>query len=141
MNLYKFYKTPEDLHKHDSKEDHVIELFWDKYKNNPKELKKREKAIAKSTEYSYLYAMDVLKGRFPLGEPAIAKSAKYSYWYARDILKGKFPLGEPAIAKSAKYSYWYARDVLRGEFKLGEPAIEKDENYWKQYCEHFRIKQ
>jgi hypothetical protein len=140
MNLYKFHQSPEDLHKHDSKEDHVIELFWDKYADNPKELKKREAVIAKSAKYSYLYAIDVLHGKFLLGEPAIAKSADYSYWYARNVLKGKSPLGEPAIAKDVLYSYWYAKYVLKGRFKLGEPAIEKDENYWNDYRKRFGIK-
>jgi hypothetical protein len=146
MNLYKFHQSPEDLHKHKEAEDSVVDMFWDKYKNNPKELKKKEWAIAKSAEYSYLYARNILEGRFELGrfelgEPAIAKSAEYSYLYAADVLNGKFPLGEPAIAKSAKYSYYYAEDVLHGKFPLGEPEIAKKANLWKEYCEIFGIKE
>jgi hypothetical protein len=82
-----------------------------------------EKAITKSSEYSYLYAAEVLKKSFKMGEPAIAKEASYSYFYAKNILKGSFALGEPAIAKDAEYSYMYARDILKGPFKLGEKAI------------------
>jgi hypothetical protein len=141
MNLYNYHKNPEDLHRHDSKEDHVIELFWGKYFGNSKELKKREKTIARDSHYSLIYAKDILKGRFPLGEPAIAKSSHYSYLYAKDVLHGKFPLGEPTIAKSSYYSYLYARDVLHGKFPLGEPEIVKKANLWKEYCEIFGIKE
>jgi hypothetical protein len=140
MNLYNYHSQPEDLHKHKEAEDSVVEVFWDKYKNNPKELKKREPAIAKSAEYSYYYAKNVIHGKFPLGEAAIAKDSYYSYYYARDVLKGRFPLGEPAIAKDAEYSYWYAKYVLKGEFPLGEPAIKRDKKNWKGYCAEFGIK-
>jgi hypothetical protein len=133
MNLYKFHQSPEDLHKHKEADESVVDMFWDKYKKNPKELKKREPAIAKSAVYSYYYAKNVLEGKFPLGEPAIAKSSEYSYWYARYVLEGKFPLGEPAIAKSATYSYYYAIDVLKGRFPLGEPAIKLNIHLWKEY--------
>ena len=39
--------------------------------------------IAKSAEWSYRYALNVLEGPFELGEPEIAKSAEWSYRYAR----------------------------------------------------------
>jgi hypothetical protein len=141
VNLYKFHQEPKDLHKHKEADESVIEVFWDKYKKNPKELKKREPAIAKSAKYSYLYARNILEGRFPLGEPDIAKDGEYSYYYAEDVLKGRFELGEPAIAKSAEYSYLYARDVLKGKFPLGEPAIKRDKKNWDDYCKKFGIKE
>jgi hypothetical protein len=66
-------------------------------------------------EEAYLYARDVLEGRFAEGESAIAQDAWYSYLYARYVLKGRFAEGEPAIARDAKYSKLYSRDILGGE--------------------------
>ena len=116
MNLYDLHNKPEDLHRHDAIDTHVADAFWDKYKNNPGELKKRESAIAKNTLYSYLYAEYIIKKRFELGEPAIAKDADYSYWYARNVLKGRFKLGEPAIAKRTWYASKYAEEIVKGKF-------------------------
>ena len=45
-----------------------------------------------------------------MGEKAIATSVANSYLYAKNILKGPFPLGEKIITASARYSYEYARD-------------------------------
>jgi hypothetical protein len=93
-----------------------------------------EPAIAKDTRCSYWYASEALKGPFPLGEPAIAKSPEYAYLYARDVLKGPFPLGEPEIAKTAGRAYSYAIEVLKGPFPLGEPAIAKDPEWAYEYA-------
>jgi hypothetical protein len=92
-------------------------------------LKELELEIAKDPKWAYEYALNVIKGRFELGEPVIAKDAKLAYNYALNIIKGRFPLGEPAIAKDLKYAYWYARDVIKGRFPEGEPAIARDPYY------------
>jgi hypothetical protein len=139
MNLYNYHSQPEELHKHKEADESVVDVFWDKYRTTAYQLKKREPAIAKSAMYSYYYAKNVLKGRFPLGEPEIAKSAEWSYEYARDVLKGKFPLGEPAIAKDRVYSYDYADVVLDARFPLGEPAIKQNQYLWQEYKKDFKI--
>jgi hypothetical protein len=43
-----------------------------------------------------------LKGRFELGESIIATNAVWSYFYAHDVLKDKFPKGE-AIMKNTPW--------------------------------------
>jgi hypothetical protein len=133
MNLYKLHDKPESIHGHDKMDTHVIDAFWDKYKDNPAELKKREKAIAKHTEYAHHYA-NILKGPFPAGEDAIAKDAFSSLYYAGSILKGRFPKGEKEIAKYPGYAYRYAEYVLKGPFKLGEDAISKNPEYAFKYA-------
>ena len=90
MNLYQLHSDPESLHKHDEAHNNVPKLFWEKYKNNSAELKKREDSISKDVEYSF-----------------------YSYWYARDVLDGPFPKGEEAISKDPQYSYLYAKNILK----------------------------
>ena len=51
--------------------------------------------------------------------------------YAADLIRNRFELGEPVIATNAHYSYRYACDVLKGRFELGEQAIAGDINYKK----------
>ena len=41
--------------------------------------------------------MALQRGPFELGEPILAKSTIYSYLYAINVLNGPFPLGEPSI--------------------------------------------
>ena len=86
MNLYNFRSKPESLLQYEKIAETNPHIFWEKYENNPEELKKREKYIAKDAEYSYDYARDVLRGPFPLGEEAIAKDKDFAYFYARYFL-------------------------------------------------------
>jgi hypothetical protein len=74
MNLYDLHNEPASLDHHTEAYDQLPDIFWGKYKDKPAELKKREQYIAKSTEYSYLYTIQVLKGPFKAGEAVIAKS-------------------------------------------------------------------
>jgi hypothetical protein len=102
-----------------------------------------EAVIAKYAEAAYTYASEILKGRFPQGEPTIIKAAETKghllIQYAKNVLKGRFPEGEPAIIKNG-FAYTYAKDVLNGtwEDKVGgetaqdaETAIAKDD--WTAY--------
>lgn len=69
----------------------------------------------RSPKYAYIYAHDVLDGKFSNGETIISKSPKYSFLYAREILKERFELGESIISTNVEYSYLYARDVFKSE--------------------------
>ena len=48
--------------------------------------------------WAYVYARDVIGGRFPEGEATIATDPYVAYVYARDELKGRFPEAEASIA-------------------------------------------
>jgi hypothetical protein len=87
MNLYQLHSNPKALDLHDEAHEKVPVVFWDKYKNNPEELKKREDEIAKDAEYSYYYATDVLKAPFPKGEDVIANTRYYALAYPKKILQ------------------------------------------------------
>ncbi len=134
MNLYNLHSDPKSMRNHDLHHNNIAELIWDKYKNNPAELKKREKIIAKDPYYAFIYAKDILHGCFPLGEEAIAKDLPYAYYYARDVLHNRFQLGEEAIAKDPYCACYYAIDVLHNRFPLGEEAIAKDPEYAHWYA-------
>lgn len=71
-----------------------------------------EKIISKHYYYSYLYAKNVLKKSFPLGEKAIAQDANCSYWYSM-LLFNRFKLGENVLYKYMYSAQFYTRDVLR----------------------------
>ena len=113
LNLYTLHSNPEILDHYDNIDMILPLVFWDKYKNNIPELKKREKYIAKYPEYAYKYAKNILKKPFVLGEPSIAKDPAAAYFYVKNILKKPFVLGEPSIAKNPASAYTYARDVLK----------------------------
>lgn len=71
-----------------------------------------EQIIAKSSYYSYKYALYVIKEPFSLGESAIATNAEDSYYYAKHVLRARFPLGESVIMNDPYYSYWYT-DIIK----------------------------
>ena len=127
MNLFKLHSTPEILFRHaDIIDKHPI-FFWEEYEYEPRELKKREKQIAKDAKFAYLYANRIINGPFKLGEEAIARDAEYSYLYAKNILKSSFPAGEEAISKDAEYAKDYAEYVLKADFYLDGKLIAKAE--------------
>ena len=100
MNLYNFHAKPKLLDGYDSVPENNPHFFWEKYRNNKEELKKREKYIAKDAEYSYDYARDVLRGPFPAGEEAISKNNFYANEYAVNVLGKDFYLNGKLIAKA-----------------------------------------
>ena len=126
MDLYNFHTNPESLNHYNVINDTIPEYFWEKYKNNKEELKKREKYIAKSSDYSFKYAKKTSRP-FPAGEEAISKAPSYAFEYAKFILKAPFGKGEEAIGSIAVYAFEYARDILKGPFPKGEDAIAKVE--------------
>ena len=125
MNLYNLHINQESLLFFVEASEVIPTLFWAKYKNNPEELKKRERYIAADAEYSYLYARHVLKGPFPAGEAVIAQNASLAIGYAADILKGPFPAGEAAIATDDECALEYVNDVIKKDFYLDGKLIAK----------------
>ena len=82
-----------------------------------------EELIATDPEYSYLYASEVIKIPFQLGEEVIASNIYYSYWYSSHVLKGRFSLGEKIISTDPGTSLHYAKFVIKKPFHLGHSTI------------------
>lgn len=137
MNLYSLHSHPKKLHRHEEADNAILSVFWEKYKNNPKELNKREDIIAKDAKHSYEYAIQVLKDRFPKGEPVIAKNAHLAVYYAMHILKDRFVKAEEAIATNATYARFYSVFVLKKPWPLGEATIAKDSKEANLYLDRF----
>ena len=125
MNLYQLHTNPESLDGYVKSQDVNPDFFWQKYGDNPEELKKREKYIARDPEYALKYAEKILKGPFPTGEDVIARDTDIAYDYAISVLKGPFPKGEEAIAKSKEISRYYAKSVLKKDFYFDGKLIAK----------------
>lgn len=128
MNLYSFHDKPDTLHKHKEADTEVVDHFWKKYDvDSPvkarEHMKSREAAIAKSADFSYRYAKDILCGPFPAGEEAISTHTYCSFGYAKFVLKGPFKKGEDVIADDGHYSFRYADEVLHAPFPKGENEI------------------
>ena len=127
MNLYNLHSKPESLNFYEKVFETNPEFFWSKYKKNKKELKKKEKYIVKSAQYSYYYALTILESQFPAGEEAISKDTRNAYLYAKYILNGPFPAGEEVIAKNISLANQYAENVLKKDFYFNGKLIAKYE--------------
>ena len=147
MNLYQYHNNPNVLPGHNNKEEllglYSLPYIFEKYIDQPDELKKRESFIAKSAEYSYRYANDVLCSRFHLGERVILTDAHIAFIYKRRF-QSSFSSNsekeqlENQISKYSELSYRYATEVLKARFPLGELAIKHATNsitqkYKKQF--------
>jgi hypothetical protein len=93
-----------------------------------------EPVIAKAPEWAYRYARYVIKRRFPEAEPVIAKDPLWAFYYAKIAIKGRFPEAESAIARDPQLAYWYAKDVIKGRFPEAEPFIAKDPEWAYVYA-------
>jgi len=93
------------------------------------------KSPGRSAGMAYLYAVNVIKGRWPEAEDVIAKESYTSYIYARDVIGDRFPEGEEKIKQHPKYAYLYAKDVIGGRWPEGEEAIKRVDPFWERYVE------
>jgi hypothetical protein len=50
-----------------------------------------EPIIIKDPGWSYLYATDIIKGRWTEAEHIISTNSEYAYFYAKYVIKGKLP--------------------------------------------------
>ena len=96
---------------------------------NLKEIDVILKSLSKDPKWSFFYARNVIKGRFPEGEAALASEAEYAYRYAVTVINGRFPEGEAAIATDPKYAFLYALYIIKGRWPEGEAAIKSDPDY------------
>ena len=140
MNLYKLHNNPSELSNYD-KRLKVPMFAWENLNaaktNKALELQKHgeeyKRVFAKSPYYAYMFAINILKGRFPEGEAAIATHPKWATAYADRILLRRFPEAEPTILKNPKWAFFYAKDVLKQRWIEAEDIIQTDTDHWKWY--------
>lgn len=110
LNLYQIYNKPEKLDYYFDYGESIKHLIGRNYNQNFYPI---IHIIKKSTKWSFMYARDIIKGRWISGEEAIAKSSYYSYFYAKEIVKGRWSEGERAIMANNTHWHWYIDDVLK----------------------------
>jgi len=82
--------------------------------------------ISKMTpESAYMYAKDIIKGRWVEAESIIKQEPEYAFFYALDVIKGRWVEAESIIKQNPRYAYDYARDVLKCSW---EELEKHDEN-------------
>ena len=86
--------------------------------------------------HTYLYARDVIKGRWVEGEEAIKNEPIWVYYYARDVIEGRWIEGEEEIKKDLRYTYYYAKDIIKGRWLEGEEGIRKDSKWAYYYARY-----
>lgn len=89
-----------------------IEAYDYAFNNDCRLNSRNERLISKNSEYSYYYALEILKGRFELGENAISKDSEYSLFYAKEALGERFRLGEKAIIEDTVWFEIYIEDIF-----------------------------
>lgn len=131
LNVYKKFNKPEELLDYEEKYPFLV---FEEFRNDPSKLTESDKAILsknidvikKDPLDAYLYARDIIKGRFPEGEATIMKDPISAFAYARDIIKGRWEKAEPVIMKHPRAAYNYALSVIKGRWEDAEDVIMKD---------------
>lgn len=98
-----------------------------------------EKYIKKNPQYAYLYAKDVIKGRWLEAELYILKDPMWTYWYIYDVIKGRWFEAEEIIMKNPQLVYLYSIDIMKHRWYKAEQFIKKDNYWWGKYRDYFRI--
>ena len=83
MNLYKYHNEPTQLLQYDNVIEDAKQLdideFW-KDVGEPTKIGRGEEEIAKSASNSWVYASEILKDRFLLGEPVMRGSRVWHHY-------------------------------------------------------------
>jgi hypothetical protein len=82
-----------------------MKLRFNKLTNKTKDL--LEKAALLNPGNAYAYAAMFLENRFPQGEDLISKSYFWSYCYSMNVISGRFVLGEESLFKNLEYHSKY----------------------------------
>jgi len=96
--------------------------------------------IHEKARRAFMYAKDVIKGRWPEGEATILRDPSTSLRYAREIIQGRWPEAESIIATDRGASVAYARDVIKGRWPELEAAIEANPRYAERYADSMTAK-
>ena len=76
------------------------------------------------------YNKSILNGPDSESELILSQYSNFSYLYAKNVLKTRFLLAEPLLADSFQGIY-YAQDILKSRFNLLEQNLNKKDKYEK----------
>jgi hypothetical protein len=69
--------------------------------------------VSQNSSLAYIYARDVIHGRWPEAEPNIMKDPESAYWYAKNVIEDRWLEAEPYIKQDQYWAHWYAKDVTK----------------------------
>lgn len=92
-------------------------------------------------EEAYFIAIKYQHARSKILEHTITNSAEYSYYYAKNILKEKWPAGEHSIVNNDDYAYLYARYVLKKRWPLAEVVMKRNSGGYRDYAIYFKLEE
>jgi hypothetical protein len=90
-NLYQLHSDPDKLYGYDIAQYRIPGMAYELAEKNPRLRKKLEPIIMQDPESAYLYAVHVLRKRWPAAEPVIMKSPEWAYRYAVQVLRKRWP--------------------------------------------------
>lgn len=82
------------------------------------------------------YKLSIQTSRRSLHENIIEKIPEFAYLYAKNVLRGRFISAEDEIAKSPEFAVKYAYFVLGRTFIKAEPNIKRDKFWQRKYEEN-----
>jgi hypothetical protein len=135
LNLYAWHNQKEKLEKYWDYAK-LIDLLIEKEDGEYSAIKH---IIVKSPEYSYWYALYIIKERWPQAEPYIMGDTFFAYCYANDVLDARWAEAEPYIMKNPWHANYYAKDVIGDRWIEAEPVIMKNGFAWNEYCNRYQI--
>ena len=113
-----------------------IEYYRHENPITAKLFKREEVKLLKDPNNAYVYAKNVIEGRWPEAEPYIMRVLYIAYLYARDVIEGRWPEAEPVFLKSNKWAYRYASDVIKDRWPDAEPYIMQDPEHAYLYAKY-----
>ena len=85
-----------------------------------------EPSALKTPRSAYIFALKVIKGRWPEAEDVILKDPQTVYDYTKRTIKGRWPEAEDVIIKDPEAAAWYAVNAIKGRWPEAESVIIKD---------------
>lgn len=129
INFYNYY-THNELN---SQSDYADGLVSIRAMNTSNDYSNVIHIIKRDPYYASIYAIHLLKCRWPEAEPSIMKNAFCAHSYALRIIRGRWLEAESTIMQTPRVAYYYAKQVIQGRWKEAELHISKSERWWSTY--------
>lgn len=112
INVYKYYVDPSQLSRYSERADFLIPYTF---------------KLAKKLGHTQF------QQQCPKGLTLIKSDPYFAYIYASDVIHGRFYDAEAIISQDPEASYSYAKFIIKGKWLDGEDAIETVDNLWGLY--------
>lgn len=86
--------------------------------------------------YFFLYAKDIIEGRWPEAEEFIKKDPESAYFYAHYAMGERWPEAEETIMKDPEWAFQYAKNVIKNRWPEAEGVIKNDAMWSWHYDEY-----